>query len=65
MRWDVLRSSPKTTIERAIGATALVLAALGPLVFNQYWAHQILIETFMLGISPAILKLHTANSGMV
>jgi branched-chain amino acid transport system permease protein len=65
MRWDVLRSSPKTTIERAIGATALVLAALGPLVFNQYWAHQILIETFLFGIAAASLIFLSAYGGMV
>src|SRR5437764_12618961 len=65
MRWNALKWSPKTTIERGVGATALVLAALGPLVFNQYWAHQILIETFLFGIAAASLIFLSAYGGMV
>src|SRR6478672_9490586 len=65
MRWNALKWSPKTTIERGVGATALVLAALGPLVFNQYWAHEILIETFLFGIAAASLTFLCAYGGMV
>jgi len=65
MRWNALKWSPKTTIERGVGAIALVLAALGPLVFNQYWAHQILIETFLFGIAAASLIFLSAYGGMV
>src|SRR2546430_7671390 len=64
MRWNVLRSSPKTTIERAVGLSALALAAVGPLVFNQYWTQEILIETFLFGIAAASLIFLSAYGGM-
>src|SRR5205823_15094406 len=65
MRQGFLSWSPKTTVERGTAAVALVLAALGPLVFNQYWAHQILIETFLFGIAAASLIFLSAYGGMV
>jgi branched-chain amino acid transport system permease protein len=61
----VLGWSPKTTVERIIGVSALVLAALGPLIFNDYWAHQILVETFLFGIAAASLIFLSAYGGMV
>jgi branched-chain amino acid transport system permease protein len=60
-----LRWTPKTTIERAIGVVALVVAALGPMLFNDYWTHQILIETFLFGIAAASLIFLSAYGGMV
>jgi branched-chain amino acid transport system permease protein len=55
----------RTMLERGIGAAALVLAALGPLVFNGYWAHQILTQTFIMGIAAASLIFLSAYGGMV
>ena len=55
MRWNALKWTPKSVIERTIGFVMLVVAALGPLLFNDYWTHQILIETFLFGITAASL----------
>ena len=57
--------SPKTTVERIIGVCALLVAALGPLIFNDYWAHEILVETFLFGIAAASLIFLSAYGGMV
>lgn len=65
MRRPVLGWSRKTTIERTIGIAVLVLAAIGPLVFNDYWAHEILVETFLFGIAAASLIFLSAYGGMV
>src|SRR5678815_5437446 len=39
MRW---RRNPKGTAERAIGLAVLVVLALGPAIFNDYWVNTIL-----------------------
>jgi branched-chain amino acid transport system permease protein len=65
MTWNPREWSLKTRIERVIGLGALLLAALGPLLFNSYWAHQILIETFLFGIAAASLIFLSAYGGMV
>jgi branched-chain amino acid transport system permease protein len=65
MRWSALRWTPKSVIERTIGFVMLVVAALGPLLFNDYWTHQILIETFLFGITAASLIFLFAYGGMV
>jgi branched-chain amino acid transport system permease protein len=65
MSWNPLRWSPKTQIERTLALAALVVAALGPLVFNDYWTHQILIQTFIFGIAAASLIFLSAYGGMV
>jgi branched-chain amino acid transport system permease protein len=65
MRWNPLKWSPKTQVERSIGLVVLIVAALGPFLFNDYWAHQILIETFLFGITAASLIFLSAYGGMV
>jgi branched-chain amino acid transport system permease protein len=61
LRPVVLRASP----ERAIGVGALVVAGLGPLLFNDYWVSFILTQTFLLGIAAASLIFLSAYGGMV
>lgn len=56
---------PKTTAERALGAGALVLAACGPLIFNDYWVSALLTQTFIFGIVAASLIFLTAYGGMI
>ena len=52
--------------ERAIALGALVLALIWPAAgFSAYWAHQILIETFLFGIAAASLIFLSAFGGMV
>jgi branched-chain amino acid transport system permease protein len=55
----------KAFFERAIGAIALVLAGLGPLIFPGYFAHTILTQTFWLGIAAASLIFLSAYGGMI
>jgi branched-chain amino acid transport system permease protein len=56
---------PKTAVERVLGAVALVLAACGPLVFNDYWVSALLTQTFIFGIAAASLIFLTAYGGMI
>ena len=65
MMWNPLAWSLKTRIERTVALVAILLAALGPFVFNSYWAHQILIETFLFGVAAASLIFLSAYGGMV
>jgi branched-chain amino acid transport system permease protein len=55
----------KTLVERGIAAGALVLAALGPVVFNDYWVDSILTLTFLTGIAAASLIFLSAYGGMI
>jgi branched-chain amino acid transport system permease protein len=58
--------SRRQQYERAIAAGALVLAIVWPAAgFSAYWAHQILIETFLFGIAAASLIFLSAFGGMV
>jgi branched-chain amino acid transport system permease protein len=59
-RWPL-----KTTIERAVGVAALVLVAIGPALFNDYWVSFILTQTFLIGIAAASLIFLSAYGGMV
>jgi branched-chain amino acid transport system permease protein len=59
------RFLPGQAVERSLGLAALVLAALGPLIFNGYWAHQILTQTFLMGTAAASLIFLSAYGGMV
>jgi branched-chain amino acid transport system permease protein len=61
----VKRSGTKRLVERGIGAGALLLVALGPLVFNDYWVDTILLQTFLLGIGAASLIFLSAYGGMI
>ena len=57
--------SAKTTAERAIAGVALLLAALGPLIFSDYWVSFILTQTFLMGIAAASLIFLSAYGGMI
>jgi branched-chain amino acid transport system permease protein len=59
------RFLPGRLVERGIGVLALVLAVLGPLIFNGYWAHTLLTETFIMGTAAASLIFLSAYGGMV
>jgi branched-chain amino acid transport system permease protein len=55
----------KTTVERVIGIVLLLVAALGPQLFNDYWLDVILIQALLLGIAAASLIFLSAYGGMV
>jgi branched-chain amino acid transport system permease protein len=55
----------KRFTERGIATGALVLAALGPLFFNDYWVNSILTLTFLTGIAAASLIFLSAYGGMI
>jgi branched-chain amino acid transport system permease protein len=62
----VIRSlTPKTAVERVIGVAVLVLVALGPAIFNDYWVSSILTQTFFFGIAAASLVFLYAYGGMI
>jgi ABC-type branched-subunit amino acid transport system permease subunit len=48
-----------------LGAIVVILAALGPLIFNAYWISFILTQVFLLGIAAASLVFLSAYGGMV
>jgi branched-chain amino acid transport system permease protein len=48
-----------------VGAVVLVIAALGPAIFNDYWVSFILTQSFLLGIAAASLIFLSAYGGMV
>jgi branched-chain amino acid transport system permease protein len=52
-------------VERVIGVGVLVLAALGPLIFSDYWVSFILTQTFLMGIAAASLIFLSAYGGMI
>jgi branched-chain amino acid transport system permease protein len=56
---------PKRTTERVLGLGALVLVALGPTVFNDYWVDVILTQVFIVGIAAASLIFLAAYGGMI
>ncbi len=60
-----MSGSPKQLAERVIAGGALLLAALGPLVFNDYWVDAILTQTFVVGIAAASMIFLTAYGGMI
>jgi len=57
--------STRKVVERAIGIGALVIAALGPLIFNDYWTSTLLTQTFIMGIAASSLIFLSAYGGMV
>jgi branched-chain amino acid transport system permease protein len=59
-----LRARPKTVVERTLGVVALVLLALGPALFSDYWINTILTQMFILGIAAASLIFLYAYGGM-
>ncbi len=59
------RDELKQSVEITIGLGALLLAALGPVVFSTYWVSFVLTQTFFLGIAAASLIFLSAYGGMV
>jgi len=55
----------RLSVDRAVGLAALVLAALGPLIFSPYWVSFILTQTFWLGIAALSMIFLSAYGGMV
>jgi branched-chain amino acid transport system permease protein len=55
----------KTTVERVLGVVLLLVAALGPQLFNAYWLDVILTQALLLGIAAASLIFLSAYGGMV
>ena len=55
----------RTTPSRVVGVVAVVLLALGPLVFSDYFLNAILTHTLWLGIAAASLIFLSAYGGMV
>jgi len=64
MKW-IGRLTPKTLVERVIGAAVLILVAAGPAIFNDYWVNTILTQTFLFGIAAASLIFLFAYGGMI
>lgn len=58
------RRDPKGTTERVIGVVILVLFAIGPALFNDYWVSAILTQMFIFGIAAASLIFLSAFGGM-
>jgi branched-chain amino acid transport system permease protein len=56
---------PRVTLERVIGLAALVIAAIGPLIFTTYFVSVILTQALFLGIVAASLIFLSAYGGMV
>lgn len=56
---------PKHLAERVIAGIVLVVAALGPVVFNDYWVDAILTQTFIVGIAAASMIFLAAYGGMI
>ncbi|HEY7692007.1 MAG TPA: branched-chain amino acid ABC transporter permease [Gaiellaceae bacterium] len=52
-------------VERTIAALALVVVIVWPTFGSAYWAHQILIETFLFGIAASSLIFLSAYGGMI
>jgi branched-chain amino acid transport system permease protein len=61
----MIRVPVKVTPERVLGLIALVIAALGPLIFTTYFVSAILTQALFLGIVAASLTFLNAYGGMV
>ncbi len=62
---NLLAGGTKSVAERSFAAAALILALVGPLLFNEYWVSFILTQTFLIGIAAASLIFLSAYGGMV
>jgi branched-chain amino acid transport system permease protein len=60
-----VRLAYKSAIERTVAVGALVLAALGPFLFNDYWVRSILTQTFLIGVAAASMIFLSAYGGMI
>jgi branched-chain amino acid transport system permease protein len=57
--------APKTLVERLIGLAVLVVVALGPVLFSDYWVDTVMTQTFIFGIAAASLVFLFAYGGMI
>ena len=57
--------TPKTLVERVIGVAVLILLAIGPAAFSDYWVSTVLTQTFIFGIAAASLIFLFAYGGMI
>lgn len=55
----------RSIVERGIAVAVLVLAALGPFIFNDYWVSFVLTQTFLIGVAAASLIFLSAYGGMI
>jgi branched-chain amino acid transport system permease protein len=60
-----MSSDPKTLVERGVGTGVLVMVAVGPALFNDYWVDAILTQAFIIGIAAASLIFLSAYGGMI
>lgn len=65
MTLKLARVATATFAERAIGLAVIVLAAIGPLIFTNFFAHTLLTQVFWYGIAAASLIFLFAYGGMV
>ena len=56
---------PRLSLDRSIGIVVLVLAALGPLIFSDFWVSFILTQVFWYAIAAASLIFLNAYGGMI
>ena len=57
--------APKTLVERLIGLAVLVVVALGPVLFSDYWVDTVMTQTFIFGIAAVSLVFLFAYGGMI
>jgi branched-chain amino acid transport system permease protein len=57
--------SPRAAAEALVGAGLLVVLAVGPAIFDNYWVDSILTQTFIFGIAAASLIFLSAYGGMI
>jgi branched-chain amino acid transport system permease protein len=55
----------RPSAERVVGVAILAIAAVGPLLFSDYWVSNVLTSTFWYGIAAASLIFLSAYGGMV
>ncbi|MCS7006871.1 MAG: branched-chain amino acid ABC transporter permease [Thermoleophilia bacterium] len=60
-----LWASPKTGVERLVGVAVLVVLALGPALFSDFWVSTILTQTLFFGIAASSLVFLYAYGGMI
>ncbi|MGL6280060.1 MAG: branched-chain amino acid ABC transporter permease [Gaiella sp.] len=60
-----MTSDPKLLTERVLGTAALVLLALGPAIFDDYWVDVILTQMLIVGIAAASMIFLAAYGGMI
>ena len=60
-----MTNDPKVLTERAIATGALLVAVLGPAIFNAYWIDVILTQALIVGIAAASMIFLAAYGGMI